>query len=246
MSLLSVQHISKAFGGAQVLDNVSFSMEPGEAIGIVGDNGAGKSTLLKCLSGAVVPDQGTILFEGNALPPGYPNAVRRAGIEMVYQDLALCRQHDVMTNLMLGREIKTPWGTLDRTAMMQKGGEALARLNADISLTAIVGDLSGGQQQAVAIARAMLGQPKLVVLDEPTASLGVRESARVIDFIQNLTRQGIATIIVSHHLPDVIATASRILMMRQGRIEKTFESRGLTAAALGDEIASYGKVVETV
>jgi ABC-type sugar transport system ATPase subunit len=240
MTLLDVQHISKAFGGAQVLNDVSFTLAAGESIGIVGDNGAGKSTLLKCLSGAIRPDQGHILFEGRSLRMGDTKAIRQAGIDMVYQDLSLCRQHSVVTNIMLGREIKTSWGTLDRAAMVEKSKDALANLNAEIPVESVVGDLSGGQQQAVAIARAMLGQPKLVILDEPTAALGVRESARVLSFIQNLTRQSVATIIVSHHLPDVIATTHRVLLMRQGRISKVFETPKVSAATLGEEISQAG------
>lgn len=237
MSLLDVRNLSKAYGGAKALDDASFTLEPGEALGIVGDNGAGKSTLLKCLSGAIKPDTGSLAFNGQPLQAGRPQAVREAGIEMVYQDLALCRQQTVLTNLLLGREVVTPWGTLNHAAMRQKGGEALAKLNAAIPMDAIVGDLSGGQQQAVAIARAMLGNPKLVILDEPTAALGVKESARVIRFIQSLTKQGVAVIVVSHHLPDVIATTSRVLLMRQGKIAKTFSAKKLTAAKLGEEIS---------
>ena len=237
MTLLHIQSLAKAYGGAKALNDVSFTLQAGEAVGIVGDNGAGKSTLLKCLSGAIKPDMGTINFNGQPLELGNPQAIREAGIEMVYQDLALCRQQAVVANLLLGREITTPWGTLNHAAMHHAGTQALAKLNANIPMNAIVGDLSGGQQQAVAIARAMLGNPKLVILDEPTAALGVKESAKVITFIQSLTKQGIAVIMVSHRLPDVIATTSRILLMRQGQVADTFTTKNMTASKLAEEVS---------
>lgn len=237
MSILDIQHLSKSYGGANVLNDVSFTLQASESVGIIGDNGAGKSTLLKCLSGAIKPDTGNITFNGQPLELGNPQAIREAGIEMVYQDLALCRQQTVLTNLLLGREINTPWGTLNHAAMRKLGSQALAKLNTDIPLNAVVGDLSGGQQQAVAIARAMLGNPKLVILDEPTAALGVKESAKAIRFIQSLTAQHVAVIVVSHRLQDVIDTTSRILLMRQGQIAQMFVTNNLTAAELSGEIS---------
>ncbi len=237
MSILDIQHLSKSYGGAKVLNDASFTLQAGEAVGIIGDNGAGKSTLLKCLSGATKPDTGNITFNGQPLKLGNPHAIREAGIEMVYQDLALCRQQKVLTNLLLGREITTPWGTLNHAAMRKLGSQALAKLNTDISLDDVVGDLSGGQQQAVAIARAMLGNPKLVILDEPTAALGIKESAKAIRFIQSLTAQGVAVIVVSHRLQDVIATTSRILLMRQGQIAQMFVTNNLTANELSEAIS---------
>lgn len=237
MSLLHIQHLSKSYGGVKALNDVSFTLQVGEAVGIIGDNGAGKSTLLKCLSGAIKSDTGSITFNGQPLELGNPQAIREAGIEMVYQDLALCRQQTVLTNLLLGREITTPWGTLNHAAMRKLGSQALAKLNTDIPLDAVVGNLSGGQQQAVAIARAMLGHPKLVILDEPTAALGIKESAKAIRFIQSLTAQGVAVIVVSHRLQDVIYTTSRILLMRQGQIAQMFVTNNLTAAELSEEIS---------
>lgn len=237
MSIMDIQHLSKSYGGANVLNDVSFTLQASEAVGIIGDNGAGKSTLLKCLSGAIKPDTGNIMFNDQPLELGNPQAIREAGIEMVYQDLALCRQQTVLTNLLLGREITTPWGTLDHAAMRKHGSRALEKLNADIPLDAVVSDLSGGQQQAVAIARAMLGSPKLVILDEPTASLGIKESTKAIRFIQSLTAQQVAVIVVSHRLQDVIDTTSRILLMRQGQITKMFVTKNLTVAELSKEIS---------
>jgi ABC-type sugar transport system ATPase subunit len=232
MSFLHIQNFSKSYGGAKALNDVSFTLQVGEAVGIIGDNGVGKSTLLRSLSGAIKPDIGNIIFNGQPLELGNPQAIREAGIEMVYQDLALCRQQTVLANLLLGREIITLWGTLNHAAMRKLGSQALAKLNTDIPLNAIVGDLSGGQQQAVAIARAMMGNPKLVILDEPTAALGIKESAKAIRFIQSLTAQGVAVIVVSHRLQDVIDTTSRILLMRQGQIAQTFITRDLTAEKL--------------
>ncbi len=237
MSLLHIQHLSKSYGGVKALNDVSFTLHAGEAVGIIGDNGAGKSTLLKCLSGAIKFDTGSITFNGQPLELGNPQAIREAGIEMVYQDLALCRQQTVLTNLLLGREITTPWGTLNHAAMRKLGSQAFAKLNIDIPLNAVVGDLSGGQQQAVAIVRAMLGNPKLVILDEPTAALGIKESAKAIRFIQSLTAQHVAVIVVSHRLQDVIDTTSRILLMRQGQIAQMFVTKNLTAAELSEEIS---------
>jgi ABC-type sugar transport system ATPase subunit len=238
MSLLDVRNLAKAYGGASVLNNVNFTLQKGEAVGIVGDNCAGKSTLLKCLSGALKPDAGIITFTSVPLRLGNPAAIRAAGIEMVYQDLALCPQQSVVANLLLGREITTTWGMLNHAAMHQVGIAALGRLNAHIPMDASVGDLSGGQRQAVAIARAMLGNPKLVILDEPTAALGLKESANVVTFIQSLTRQGIAVIMVSHHLQDILATTSRLLLMRHGQIAKVMATENLTAAQLAEEIST--------
>jgi ABC-type sugar transport system ATPase subunit len=236
MSFLEVSHLSKAYGGLQALNDVTFTLHPGESVGVVGDNGAGKSTLLKCLSGVIKPDAGHITFENRPLPLGTSQAVRAVGIEMVYQDLALCRGQNVVTNLFLGREMTTRWGLLDHAAMHRAGTQTLAKLNADISMDAIVGTLSGGQQQAVAIARAMLSNPKLVIFDEPTAALGFKESQRVILLIQALTAQGVAVIVVSHRLADVIQTTSRILVMRQGQVAKAVATKDVTAAELVEEM----------
>ncbi len=234
MTLLNVQHLSKAYGGIEALRDVSFTLQEGEALGVVGDNGAGKSTLLKCLSGILKPDNGTITFNGGLVEPGNPRTIREAGIEMVYQDLALCRDQTVALNLLLGREVSNRWGILNHKAMQNICHQTLAKINADIPLNAIVGDLSGGQQQAISIARAMVGSPKLVILDEPTAALGVKESAQVIRLIKNLTAQNIAVIVVSHRLQDVVDTTTHILYMRQGTIAEKFITKDLSAAKLSE------------
>lgn len=222
--VLEIQNIDKSFGGIHALNDVSFSVQSGEIIGLVGDNGAGKSTLMKCVSGVVVPDSGDIYFEKKKIPLGQASLIRDHGIEMIYQDLALCPQQDVVSNIFLGREkmitiqgYQVPF--LDRRTMKNRAQEILKKLNADIDLNSVVGDLSGGQQQAVAIARAMVDIPRLVIMDEPTAALGVKESRKVINLIKNLKKQNVTVIMISHHLPDVFETATRIVVMKHGSVD---------------------------
>lgn len=222
MALLEVQNLQKYYGGVHALKDVSFAIAPEQVMGLAGDNGAGKSTLMQCITGAESPDSGRILFQDKPLNFGSPHFSRMAGIEMIYQDLNLCPQLDVVSNIFWGREKVKPLGKimLDHKAMFQKAQEVLGTLNAEIPLKAIAGNLSGGQQQAVAIARALLFEPKLLILDEPTAALGIKEVQKVLELIKSLKQQGIAVIIISHRLTDIYEVADRIIFMRRGEIRE--------------------------
>lgn len=219
--LLDVQHISKRYGGLTALNDVSFSVETAEIVALVGDNGAGKSTLVKSISGIIVPDDGRIRVAGTDLSPATPTVATALGIQTVYQDLALCDNLDTVQNLFLGREIVRPWyfgRRLQRAQMEQRTREVLAGLDVNIrDLTSPIGNLSGGQRQSVAVCRAILAEPKLVMLDEPTAALGVAQRKQVLALIERLKAQGRGVIVVSHDLADVLSVADRVVVMRLGR-----------------------------
>ena len=217
MNLLSVHELKKNYGGVQALKPTSFSTAAGEIVAVVGDNGAGKSTLMQCLSGAVMPDGGTIMFNGEDCTHTGPSETRHFGMAMIYQDLGLCRQQPVLANIFLGSEI-TKNGFLDKRSMMMRAKEILAELHIDLNLETPVEHLSGGQRQAVAIARAMINPPKLLIMDEPNAALGVRESENVLQLIRRLKQKGVAVLLITHRLTDVFAVADRVLIMRQGSI----------------------------
>ncbi|HZF37025.1 MAG TPA: ATP-binding cassette domain-containing protein [Candidatus Angelobacter sp.] len=222
MSLLELSDVRKHFGTVQALRGVTFSVEPGQVVGLVGDNGAGKSTLMKTITGVHVPDGGTIRFDGTELNGRHPGDIRALGIEMIYQDLALARMQDVASNIFLGREptrrvLGTPLRVIDRGRMEREAEVMIKRLGARVpSVQYVVGRLSGGQQQSVAIARALTFNPKLVIMDEPTAALAVREVEHVLDLIRELKRARIAIILISHRLTDVFAVCDRIVALRQG------------------------------
>ena len=247
--LLQIESLRKHYGGLEALSDVSLSVGVGEVVGLVGDNGAGKSTLMKCVTGSERADKGRILFASVELAPGNPRASREAGIEMIYQDLNLCLQHDAVANIFLGRETKTDlFGVvplLDLAAMKARARELIAQLNSEVDLRRPVGQLSGGQQQAVAIARALLQQPRLLIMDEPTAALGVRESAKVLDLIRALKAQGIAIILISHRLQDIFDVADRVVLMRHGRIAEDCARSQLTIEALTQKILSGGANFES-
>jgi D-xylose transport system ATP-binding protein len=214
--VLALEGISKSFGPVQALSDVDFHVNNGEVVALVGDNGAGKSTLVKTIAGIHAADEGRILFEGEEVRIHGPNDAVHLGIATVYQDLALCDNLDVVENLYLGREQGT--FALDETAMEKRTGELLSRLAVTIvNLRSEVGTLSGGQRQQVAIARSLLGDPKVVVLDEPTAALGVRQTALVLDLIRRLKEEGHAVVVISHNLADVFEVADRIFVLRLGR-----------------------------
>jgi ABC-type sugar transport system ATPase subunit len=217
---LRLHDITKSFGAYRVLHGVSTEIRPGEVTAIVGDNGAGKSTLLKIMAGIHQPDKGSISVYGDELTTASPSAHRRAGIEMVLQDLGLAKQQNVPANLFMGRELYHPMtGLLSGRSMKQKTAEALHKLGIDIqNLNLPVENLSGGQQQAIAIARAVLFDPKVLLLDEPTAALAVREVEKVLDLIRQQKQHGRIVILVSHRLNDVFAVANRIIVMKQGSI----------------------------
>lgn len=234
MTLLSIKGLKKSFGAIQVLNEVNLEVEAGTVIGLVGDNGAGKSTLMKTITGIYSTDQGTITFDGMDIAGVAPGERRERGIEMIYQDLALAKQQDVASNIFLGREPRRrpmgflPW-VVDKAKMDAEARRMVDRLGARIpSLHRPVGLFSGGQQQTVAIARALTFNPKLVIMDEPTAALAVREVESVLNLIRQLRSEGIAVILISHRLNDVFEVTDRIVVLRQGRIEadlKTVETQ---------------------
>jgi len=220
VGLLELDDVRKNFGTIEALRGVTFEVHAGSVVGLVGDNGAGKSTLMKCITGIYQADAGSIRFEGHAIGRADPGAIRERGIEMIYQDLALAPQQDVAANIFLGREpTKGPFGAIDRGKIEAEAEKMIQRLGARIpSVRYQVGQLSGGQQQSVAIARALTFEPKLVIMDEPTAALAVREVDHVLDLIRELKRQGIAVILISHRLTDVFAVSDRIIALRQGQV----------------------------
>jgi D-xylose transport system ATP-binding protein len=214
--VLALEGVSKSFGPVQALSDVDFHVNHSEVVALVGDNGAGKSTLVKTIAGIHPADEGRIMFEGEEVRIHGPNDAVNLGIATVYQDLALCDNLDVVENLFLGRERGT--FALDETSMEKQTGELLSRLAVTIvNLRSEVGTLSGGQRQQVAIARSLLGDPKLVILDEPTAALGVRQTALVLDLIRRLKEEGHAVVVISHNLVDVFEVADRIFVLRLGR-----------------------------
>jgi simple sugar transport system ATP-binding protein len=222
MSLLELHDVRKNFGAIEALRGVTFSVEAGSVVGLVGDNGAGKSTLMKTITGIHRPDGGEIRFDGAALAGKDPGDIRKAGIEMIYQDLALARMRDVASNIFLGRELtRSVFGLklIDARRMRSEAEAMIAKLGARVkSVTQIAGLLSGGQQQSVAIARALTFNPKLVIMDEPTAALAVREIEHVLELIRTLASHGIAVILISHRLTDVFAVCDRIVVLRQGAV----------------------------
>jgi simple sugar transport system ATP-binding protein len=223
MTLLELDGVQKRFGAVEALRGVTLAVDAGEVVALVGDNGAGKSTLMKTITGVHRPDGGAIRFEGQDITGLEPGAIRARGIEMIYQDLALARQQDVAANIFLGREpVRRLLGVLpviDRRRIESEALRMVRRLGARLpSVHYEVGLLSGGQQQSVAIARALTFDPKLVIMDEPTAALAVREVEHVLELIRELRRQRIAVILISHRLTDVFAVADRIVALRQGTV----------------------------
>jgi D-xylose transport system ATP-binding protein len=230
-ALLELWSISKRFGAVQALSGVDFEVFAGEVVGLVGDNGAGKSTLIKVIAGVHAADEGQIVFAGEKVRITNPHAATDLGIATVYQDLALCDNLDVVANLFLGREdvltgAGQPVGWLDEASMERHSNELLDTLSVSIpSVRTQVGALSGGQRQSVAIARSLLGDPKLVVLDEPTAALGVAQTAQVLDLIARLRERGLGVVVISHNLADVFAVADRVIVLRLGQRVATFDVR---------------------
>jgi D-xylose transport system ATP-binding protein len=228
--VLALKGVSKSFGPVQALSNVDFEVQPAEVVALVGDNGAGKSTLVKTIAGIHPPDAGTISFEGEEVTIGGPSDAVHLGIATVYQDLALCDNLDVVENLFLGREEKSEGpagfvGQLDEVDMEKQTGELLENLAVTItSVRAEVGTMSGGQRQQVAIARSLLGEPKLVMLDEPTAALGVRQTAQVLELIKRLRERGYGVVVISHNLADVFEVADRIYVLRLGQKAGDFKA----------------------
>ncbi|MEM6696275.1 MAG: ATP-binding cassette domain-containing protein [Pseudomonadota bacterium] len=224
MSLLQLSGIEKSFGAVKVLHGVDLSVAPGEVVGLVGDNGAGKSTLMKSITGVYTTDAGSIHFDGQDVTARDPGERREMGIEMIYQDLALAPQQDVANNIFLGREpTKRLFGVIpgfvDKARIDRQAREMVDRLGVHVpSINIPVGMLSGGQQQTIAIARALTFKPKMVIMDEPTAALAVREVESVLGLIQQMREDGIATILISHRLNDVFEACSRIVVLRRGNV----------------------------
>ncbi|RFA11532.1 ABC transporter ATP-binding protein [Subtercola boreus] len=214
--VLSLKGVSKGFGAVRALTDINLDIHAGEVVAIVGDNGAGKSTLVKILAGVHPQDSGTITFDGQVVSIPTPTASRALGIATVFQDLALCDNLDVVSNLFLGREITH--GTLDEEEMEQRAWSLLRQLSAKIpSVRIAVASLSGGQRQTVAIARSLIGEPSVVILDEPTAALGVAQTAEVLNLIERLRERGLGVLIISHNMADVQAVADRVVVLRLGR-----------------------------
>jgi D-xylose transport system ATP-binding protein len=217
--LLSVSGASKRYGAVEALRDVSLEVEAGEVVALAGDNGAGKSTLVKAISGVGPADEAAIEFEGREVDIRSPHDAAALGIAVVYQDLALCDNLDVVANMYLGAEAReNGLRFMDEIAMEGRATELLRSLSVRLpSVRAEVGTLSGGQRQSVAISRALLGEPKLVILDEPTAALGVAQTAQVLELVKRLRERGLGVLIISHNLADVFAVADRIVVLRLGQ-----------------------------
>ncbi|WPZ33955.1 ATP-binding cassette domain-containing protein [Thalassobaculum sp. OXR-137] len=221
MSVLELRGVSKRFGAIQALSDISLAVEPGQIVGLMGDNGAGKSTLVKIISGNFRPSAGQVLVGGEPAEFHNPRAARDAGVEVVYQDLALCDNLTAAANVFLGRELTRgvgPIRVLDNRAMFARAGELFEELKSETRPYDLVRRMSGGQRQAVAIARTRLSNPKIVLMDEPTAAISVRQVAEVLDLIRRLRDQGIAVVLISHRMPDVFAVADRVAVLRRGTL----------------------------
>ncbi|GAB2978741.1 ATP-binding cassette domain-containing protein [Streptomyces pseudoechinosporeus] len=221
--VLALRGVSKRFGAVQALTDVELEVHAGEVVALVGDNGAGKSTLVKTIAGVHPIDEGVIEWDGRSVQINKPHDAQNLGIATVYQDLALCDNIDVVGNLYLGRELKRR-GVLDEVEMERRSRELLQTLSIRIPSVRIpIASLSGGQRQTVAIARSMLGEPKLVILDEPTAALGVEQTAQVLDLVERLRERGHAVLLISHNMADVKAVADKVAVLRLGRNNGVFE-----------------------
>ena len=229
--LLALEGVSKSFGPVEALSEVDFEVYPGEVVALVGDNGAGKSTLVKAMDGVQPADSGQMSFEGRSVDFSDPQAAVRLGIATVFQDLALCDNLDVVANLFLGQEVvgngRMPVHPLNETEMEQRALQLLEELSVTTlgSVRTEVGSLSGGQRQSVAIARSLLGEPKVVLLDEPTAALGVAQTEQVLQLIGRLRERGMGVVVISHNLADVFRVADRIVVLRLGRRVADFDAK---------------------
>ena len=219
MALLEVRNVSKSFGAIHAVNDISWSIEPGEVVGLMGDNGAGKSTLVKLIAGNFPPTDGEVLVDGEVCHFHKPIQARAKGIEVVYQDLALADNLTAAQNVFLGRELNKgfwPFRVLNKQAMIDRSAKLFDELKSETRPRDLVKKMSGGQRQAVAIARTRLSNSKLVLMDEPTAAISVRQVAEVLELIRRLKHQGVAVILISHRMPDVFAVSDRIIVMRRG------------------------------
>jgi D-xylose transport system ATP-binding protein len=237
---LELREVSKSFGAVQALDAVDFEVRDGEVMALVGDNGAGKSTLIKCVAGIYSIDSGQFFFEGRPVTIHSPKDAAKLGIEVVYQDLALCDNLDVVQNMYLGRETHDPLFRLREAPMEQRTAETLRSLSVTTirSVRQPVATLSGGQRQSVAVARAVMWNNRVVFLDEPTAALGVAQTHQVLELVKRLGQQGLAVVIVSHNLNDVFEVADRITVLRLGRNVGVYERRATTQQAIVQAITA--------
>lgn len=230
--VLSLTGINKRFGAVQALTDVHLQVKPGEVVALVGDNGAGKSTLVKVIAGVHAPDTGTITFDGRDVSPRGPAQAQALGIATVFQDLALCDNLHVVANLFLGQEHKLG-PIIDEVSMEKEAWRLLRSLSAKIPSVRIpIAALSGGQRQTVAIARSLVGNPKIVMLDEPTAALGVAQTAEVLNLIERLRDNGLGVILISHNMADVQAVADRIVVLRLGRNAAEFNVKETSTAEI--------------
>ena len=227
--LLSLKGINKSFGPVHVLKDVHLDIYPGQVTALVGDNGAGKSTLIKCIAGIYTPESGEVIFEGNKVTIDGPRAATALGIEIVYQDLALCDNLDIVHNMFLGREEKKGI-TLNETSMESLARKTLDSLNVRTvkSIRQTVSSLSGGQRQTVAIARAVLWNSKVVVLDEPTAALGVAQTEQVLNLVRRLADKGLAVVLISHNLNDIFQVADNIAALYLGNMAAQVKKSDVT------------------
>jgi simple sugar transport system ATP-binding protein len=219
VSVLELQHVSKHFGAIEAVKDVSFTLEAGEVIGLMGDNGAGKSTLVKMIAGNFRPNSGHMLMDGREIVMHRPVEAREHGIEIVHQDLALCDNLTAAANVFLGRELRIgfgPFKVLDYPSMYRRSAEIFTELKSETRPRDLVKKMSGGQRQAVAIARTRLSNAKIVLMDEPTAAISVRQVAEVLNLIRRLRDQGITVVLISHRMPDVFTVADRVIVMRRG------------------------------
>ena len=231
--LVEMRDISIAFGGIKAVDHASVDLYPGEVVGLLGHNGAGKSTLIKMLSGAYKRDHGQIYIDGEEANINNPRDAKAYGIETIYQTLALADNVDAAANLYLGRELRTKWGTLDDVAMESEARKVMGRLNPNFRrFKEPVNKLSGGQRQSVAIARAILFNARILIMDEPTAALGPQETAQVGELIKQLKADGIGIFLISHDIHDVFDLADRVCVMKNGKVVGTAHVKDVT----GDEV----------
>jgi D-xylose transport system ATP-binding protein len=228
--LLQLRGVSKSFGSVQALNDVDFEVRAGEVMALVGDNGAGKSTLIKCIAGIHPMDEGEMVFDGQQVTVHGPKDAAKLGIEVVYQDLALCDNLDVVQNMYLGREVRNAFQIMSEPPMEAKTRETLKSLRVTTikSIRQPVASLSGGQRQSVAVARAVLWNSRLVILDEPTAALGVAQTEQVLALVNRLAEQGLGVVLISHNLHDIFETATRITVLRLGRNAGLFERASVT------------------
>ena len=246
--LLRLRGINKSFGAVRALSGVDFEVYAREVVGLVGDNGAGKSTLIKVISGVEPADDGEIFVEEQPVKIATPQAATRLGIQTVYQDLALCDNLDVVSNLFLGREEHSPVSILNENDMERQGVQVLRTLDVKLpSVRAIVKSLSGGQRQSIAVAKSILRNAKIVLLDEPTAALGVAQTRQVLQLIHRMREQGLAVVVISHNLADVFEVVDRVIVLRLGKRVGTFDVKNTTPEQVVSAItgAEFGELLTT-